>query len=203
MSEKNILIIDDNEDILYTLEEICKYQGWKALKATGYEEAKVYFSSRHIDLIIIDYHMPELDGVTVVKEIRKNFDKIPIIVLTVEERDSIVEKFMAAGASDYALKPIKAVDLISRIKVHLQYHEKIRFYEDYEKGISKVTLQKIESYLGTAESFVSAEDIEKYTEIKLKTVYRYMTYMVKSGKVNTEYSYQDSGRPKITYKLKT
>ena len=202
MSEKNILIIDDNEDILYTLKEICKFQDWKALTATGYEAAKMYFESHNIDLIMIDYHMPEMDGVTAVKEIRKNFDKIPIIVLTVEERDSIVEKFMAAGANDYALKPIKAVDLISRMKVHLQYHEKISFYEDYEKGISKVTLQKIEFYLDSAENFVSAEDIEKHTDIKLKTVYRYMTYMVKSGKVHTEYSYQDSGRPKITYKLK-
>ena len=81
------------------------------------------------------------------------------IVLTIEEEDRIVSKFMAAGADDYSLKPIKAVDLISRIKVHLQYHEKSQYYENYDKGISKVTLQKIEEQMQKITEFM---DIDVY-----------------------------------------
>lgn len=50
-------------------------------------------------------------------------------MLTIEEKEQIVSRFMDAGADDYSLKPIKALDLISRIKVHLQYHEKSQYYE--------------------------------------------------------------------------
>ena len=120
-SVKTILAIDDNRDILYTLEQIFNFQGWRPLLANGYEEADKLIKKEKIDLILVDYHMPGVDGISAVKEIRKKLPKVPIIVLTIEEEDRIVSKFMAAGADDYSLKPIKAVDLISRIKVHLQY----------------------------------------------------------------------------------
>ena len=131
-SVKTILAIDDNRDILYTLEQIFNFQGWRPLLANGYEEADKLIKKEKIDLILVDYHMPGVDGISAVKEIRKKLPKVPIIVLTIEEEDRIVSKFMAAGADDYSLKPIKAVDLISRIKVHLQYHEKSQYYENKE-----------------------------------------------------------------------
>ena len=126
-SMKTILAIDDNRDILYTLEQIFNFQGWRPLLAAGYEEAEKYIKKEKIDLILVDYHMPGVDGISAVKEIRKKLPKVPIIVLTIEEEEHIVSRFMNAGANDYSLKPVKAVDLISRIKVHLQYHEKSQY----------------------------------------------------------------------------
>ena len=199
---KTILAIDDNQDILYTLEQICRFQGWKPLLAAGYKEAEALLKKEQIDLILIDYHMPGVDGITAVAEIRKKLPKTPIIVLTIEEEEQIVNGFMNAGADDYSLKPIKAIDLISRIKVHLQYHEKSQYYESYDKGISKVTLQKIESSMRERQEYADIDALEENTQIKRKTLYRYLQYLVKEGLVEQEYSYGDMGRPRTLYRWK-
>ncbi len=68
---KTILAIDDNRDILYTLEQIFNFQGWRPLLANGYEEADKLIKKEKIDLILVDYHMPGVDGISAVKEIRK------------------------------------------------------------------------------------------------------------------------------------
>lgn len=199
-SMKTILAIDDNRDILYTLEQIFNFQGWKPLLAAGYEEAEKYIKKEKIDLILVDYHMPGVDGISAVKEIRKKLPKVPIIVLTIEEEEHIVSRFMSAGADDYSLKPIKAVDLIARIKVHLQYHEKSQYYESYDKGISKVTLQKIEDQMKGLTEFMDIDMLEDITQIKKKTLYRYLQYLVKEGRVEQQYSYGDMGRPRTLYR---
>lgn len=199
-SMKTILAIDDNRDILYTLEQIFNFQGWRPLLAAGYEEAEKYIKKEKIDLILVDYHMPGMDGISAVKEIRKKLPKVPIIVLTIEEEEHIVSRFMSAGADDYSLKPVKAVDLISRIKVHLQYHEKSQYYESYDKGISKVTLQKIEDRMKGIKEFLDIDMLEDITQIKKKTLYRYLQYLVKEGRVEQQYSYGDMGRPRTLYR---
>ncbi|MCB6609223.1 response regulator [[Clostridium] symbiosum] len=199
-SMKTILAIDDNRDILYTLEQIFNFQGWRPLLAAGYEEAEKYIKKEKIDLILVDYHMPGVDGISAVKEIRKKLPKVPIIVLTIEEEEHIVSRFMNAGANDYSLKPVKAVDLISRIKVHLQYHEKSQYYESYDKGISKMTLQKIENQMKGITEFLDIDMLEDITQIKKKTLYRYLQYLVKEGRVEQQYSYGDMGRPRTLYR---
>lgn len=201
-TEKTVLVIDDNQDILYTLEQICRFQKWRPLLASGFEEARQYIQKEAIDVILVDYHMPGIDGISAVKEIRKSLPRVPVIVLTIEEEEAIVSRFMEAGADDYALKPVKAVDLIARINVHLQYHERSQYYDSHEKGISQVTLQKIEEYLEQNREFSDIDTIEERTQIKKKTLYRYLQYMVKENRVEQKYSYGDTGRPKTWYKWK-
>ena len=201
-NKKTILAIDDNRDILYTLEQIFRFQGWNPLLAGGYEEAQQLIKRERIDLILVDYHMPGMDGISVVREIRKKLPRTPIIVLTIEGGEQIMARFMEAGADDYSVKPIKAIDLISRIKVHLQYFEKSQYYESHDKGISRVTLQKIEGRMRECDGYADIDALEEYTQIKKKTLYRYLQYLVKEGMVEQEYSYGDMGRPRTLYKWK-
>ena len=168
--EKKILSIDDNKDILYTLEQICRFQGWTPLTAEGYEAAQEILKKQNPDLILVDYHMPGMDGVSTVKELRKQLPNTPIVVLTIEESDEVLQKFMRAGADDYALKPIKALDLISRIRVHLQFSERNRFYQGYDKGISRGTLAKIEEAMRGLEGYRDIYELESITEIKKEEI---------------------------------
>lgn len=199
---KTILAIDDNPDILYTLEQIFKFQGWTPLLASGYEAAEEIIRKEKIDLILVDYHMPGLDGISTVREIRKKLPKTPIIVLTIEEEEAIVKRFMEAGADDYSLKPIRALDLIARIKVHLQYSEKSKYYENHDKGISQVTLDKIKSQMRPIDGYRDIDELESLTQIKKKTLYRYLQYLLKEGRIEQEYSYGEMGRPRTLYRWK-
>ena len=127
---KNILSIDDDEDILYTIQEIILHQGWTPLLARNFREAEhilTQYGNGRLDLILVDYHLPQPDGIQIVRRMREMGINVPIVVLTIEEQTAVMERFLEAGADDYAVKPIKPVDLVSRINTHLRYHEKEQF----------------------------------------------------------------------------
>ena len=82
----SILAIDDDQDTLYTLGQICQYQNWKPLLARSYPEAEAVLADCAPSLILIDYHMPGVDGLSAVSRIRKRLSKTPILVLTGDEK---------------------------------------------------------------------------------------------------------------------
>ncbi len=196
---KNILIIDDNEDILFALSEVCEYKGWTPFTATNVEKGIDLFKDNHIDLIIIDYHMPVINGMIGVKLLRALSDEVPILVLTVEESQEVADAFIEAGASDFALKPIKAPDLISRLSVHLSFKykkTKSKSHKDYVKGISVTTLEIIESYMKKNKEKMTISAISKGTGLAYQTVHRYLQHFMDHGVVELEQDYGKIGRPK-------
>ena len=198
--EKKILIIDDDADIRFTVREICKLRKWRTLEAACYEEAAPLLERERPDLILMDYHMPGLDGVRAIQEIRRTNYSIPIIVLTIEEREAIVNRFFEAGADDYSVKPIKALDLVARINTHLRYREQL--YADGSKNITPHTLRMIEDCLRSFNDPVDIETLGANLDISSKTLYRYLQYMLRSGVVVADSSYGKVGRPKTFYKLR-
>lgn len=198
--EKKILIIDDDADIRFTVREICKLRKWRTLEAACYEEAAPLLERERPDLILMDYHMPGLGGVRAIQEIRRTNYSIPIIVLTIEEREAIVNRFFEAGADDYSVKPIKALDLVARINTHLRYREQI--YADGSKNITPHTLRMIEDCLRSFNDPVDIETLGANLDISSKTLYRYLQYMLRSGVVVADSSYGKVGRPKTFYKLR-
>jgi len=96
-----------------------KTAGWDITTTSSPLSALGIVEQQPFDLVIVDYHMPEMDGVALVRQIRAHDADVPIIVLTVDERMSLAERFLEAGASDFAVKPVKAADFISRVRHHL------------------------------------------------------------------------------------
>ncbi|MDR1508998.1 MAG: response regulator [Synergistaceae bacterium] len=201
--EKCIIIVDDDPDICFTISEICCNQGWNPISCTNHLELARRLETEKPNLFLVDYHLPEMDGVGIVRLIRQKCPTIPIIALTVEETVSVLQRFMEAGANDYALKPFKAMDLISRIKVHLQYQEASSFYINKVKGIKQETLAIVLSCISRVGPTEQVEQIAKETNISTQTVYRYLKYMQEEGLIETRYSYGGKmGRPKASYHLR-
>lgn len=198
----SILVVDDDPDTLYTLGQICRFKGWRALLADGYREAEAILAKHTPSLILVDYHMPGVDGIEAVSRIRKKLRHTPILVLTSDEQLQLMERFLAAGADDYALKPVRAPDLISRISAHLNFQEKAQFYTEYDKNITRPTLEAIEHYLQDQHDFVTIDQIVEGTQIKKKTAYRYLQYLIEKGRVESRQIYGQKGRPKVCHKWK-
>lgn len=67
----NILVIDDDTSIQYMLSEICEFAGWNVDTANNGKEGLNVFAEKGADVVLVDYHMPEMDGIKTVGELRK------------------------------------------------------------------------------------------------------------------------------------
>ncbi|HAM79255.1 response regulator transcription factor [Ornithinibacillus bavariensis] len=112
---ETILIVED-EDILREIsKDYFLDAGYKVLEARNGTEALTLFGSLHVDLVILDIMMPELDGWTVCKKIRET-SVVPIIMLTArsDEEDTLLG--FELGADDYVTKPFSPRVLLARAK---------------------------------------------------------------------------------------
>ncbi len=204
---KKIVIIDDEPDIQYTIKEICLYGGWEPIIARSGRQGMEMCKTHSPNLVIVDYHMPDWDGLTTVKRIREFNSVVSILVLTVDETQEIAEKFIAAGATDFAIKPIKSPDLISRIKINLKINEiQMGFLDEkkqvlIDKGISPATLSIICDFLRDQSDGLTIEEITKGVNLAYQTVHRYIQYLVEKRHIEIIPIYGQLGRPKNKYRL--
>lgn len=215
MSERaiKILMIDDEEQILFALRAVFQFQGWASISAKDVPTGLELFRTQHPDLVLIDYHLPQINGIKGVQMIREIDPDVPIIVFTIDESEEVANRFLEAGASDFALKPIKAPDIISRIRLHIRLLDSNRQLKaniqteergtpHAAKGIGVSTLELIEGVLSESEDFLTVETISQRTGLAYQTTYRYLQHMYTQGRVEVQQSYGKVGRPKQKYRLK-
>jgi len=106
LDQLKILIVDDEEADRRTVRRLLRTSGMETqiTEAANYEEAKEKMSNNLFDCVFIDYLLPDQDGLTLVREIRQQGVKIPLIVLTGHGDEEIAVDMMKAGASDYLSK---------------------------------------------------------------------------------------------------
>lgn len=208
--KNKILIIDDSKDIIFAISEFFLMKDWEVYTALSVEEALKIVSTKELNIIIIDYHMPYINGVLGVKLIRQMNENVPIIALTIEGVENIAEEFFLAGADDFAIKPIKVLDLYSRVNVHLNKKKvknlsfetsttKKEKYSDYKKGISVNTISLIENKMKQIDSYITIEEISEATGLASQTVNKYMNYLVEMKMVDLKIIYGKIGRPRNEY----
>ncbi len=122
LNNKNILIVDDDMRNVFSLTSALEEKGMNVVVGrNGSEGIKKLYEKNNIDLILMDVMMPEMDGYTAMKEIRKEkqFDNIPIIAITAKSMKEDRQKCIEAGSNDYLTKPVDINKLISLLKVWL------------------------------------------------------------------------------------
>ncbi|VYU64970.1 response regulator [Clostridium tertium] len=114
-----ILIVEDEEKIARFLELELIHEGYEILKANNGRMGLEIAEKGEVDLVILDVMLPEINGLEVLRRIRKVSD-IPIIMLTA--RDAVMDKVsgLDAGADDYVTKPFAIEELLARIRTALK-----------------------------------------------------------------------------------
>ena len=115
MDKYNILIVDDEEMIRRLISKYAVYEGHTVTEAGDGMEAVRLCRENHYDIMIIDIMMPELDGFSACREIRK-FSDIPIIMLSARGEDYDKINGFELGIDDYVVKPFSPKELMLRIE---------------------------------------------------------------------------------------
>jgi two-component system, chemotaxis family, chemotaxis protein CheY len=117
MKEK-VLFVDDS----ISIREIVKYSlesdGYEVLLSDNGKNALKCFNGQEIALVLTDMHMPEMNGIELIKNIRKieQYKKIPLLVLTTETQLEIIMEAKAAGATGWIIKPFVPSKLLETIR---------------------------------------------------------------------------------------
>ncbi len=117
--KQKILVVDDDKDIADLVEIHLTNSGYQVYAVNSANEGFDILASEDIQLILLDIMMPEVDGLTMCKAIRK-VNNIPIIILSAKTEDSEKIEGLATGADDYITKPFNPLELIARVKSQLR-----------------------------------------------------------------------------------
>ena len=114
----SVLVVDDEPNIVLSLEFLLKQEGYDVRVARNGEDAIQAVRERRPDLILLDVMLPVRDGYDVCETIRANpaWKAIPILMLTAKSREVEREKALALGANDYVTKPFSTRELVERVK---------------------------------------------------------------------------------------
>ena len=115
---KKVLIVDDEANIVISIEFLMKQAGYNIEVAYDGEEALEKTETFQPDLILLDVMMPKINGFEVCRRVRSNLDwkDTKIIMLTAKGREVEVTKGLALGADSYIIKPFSTKELMAEVK---------------------------------------------------------------------------------------
>ncbi|MBA4410224.1 MAG: response regulator [Bacteroidota bacterium] len=115
---KQILIVDDSESIREVLAFSISNAGFQVLVACDGIDALKYFDGRTIDLLLTDYHMPNLNGLELILKVRQiePYKFIPILVLTTENQVKMIKEARESGATGWLTKPFNTEKLLQTLR---------------------------------------------------------------------------------------
>ncbi|MBS1140651.1 MAG: Response regulator receiver [Proteobacteria bacterium] len=118
---KKILIVDDEPNIVISLEFLMKKEGFAVAVAVDGEEALAKVADFNPDLVLLDVMMPKKSGFEVCEALRADPSRggLLIVMLTAKGRDTEVAKGLAIGADAYVTKPFSTKDLVAKVKTML------------------------------------------------------------------------------------
>lgn len=151
-----IYLLEDDDSIRKLIDYSLKSQGFECEGFSLPSQFWAEIAEKKPELILLDIMLPEEDGISILKKLRKNSEtsRIPIIMLTAKDTEFDVVTGLDAGADDYITKPFGMMSLISRIKAVLRRYEKntnseskILEYKDIKIDINKHLVFKNEKQI--------------------------------------------------------
>lgn len=188
------------------------------------KEALEYLKKETVDLIILDYYTPFMNGAEFIDALHGTGKAPSVIMVTSASDTDIVSRLLSRGVIDYLVKPFE----YARFKMALDKFEEIRGYLDHSredlsqeaidmllnragkpcsssaghlaKGLNEATLNLIRDFLKeNREGLFTSEQIAEQLRLSRITIRRYMNYMVDTGEIISSIDYRTGGRPSIKY----
>jgi DNA-binding response OmpR family regulator len=160
MLNATILIVDDQEDNVVLLEEMLRNDGYKNITTTQFpREVCGLHAKNRFDLILLDLHMPQMDGFEVIEELKtiENPGYLPVLVITAQPGHKL--RALKAGAKDFVSKPFDFIEVQTRIRNMLEVRLLYRRLADHNRLLEKTVLER------TAALRLSEARFQRFTEL--------------------------------------
>ncbi|AHG42710.1 chemotaxis protein CheY [Pseudomonas syringae CC1557] len=114
---KSVLVVDDSSSVRQVVGIALKSAGYDVIEASDGKDALSKLTGQKVHLIISDVNMPNMDGITFVKEVKKlaSYKFTPIIMLTTESQESKKAEGQAAGAKAWVVKPFQPAQMLAAV----------------------------------------------------------------------------------------
>ena len=119
----SIVVVDDDTAILELVSFLLTRRGYQVITATDAQTALELIAARRPELVLMDYMLPDLDGLSALRTIREQFPATYVIMFSGQGSEEIVVELMKAGAAEYLLKPFNNRTLVERVDGVLRLRE--------------------------------------------------------------------------------
>jgi two-component system, OmpR family, response regulator len=120
MSAQRILVVDDEPSIVDAVATALRYEGFEVDEATGGREALKSVAEREPDLVVLDWMLPDLDGIEVGRRMRERGFKTAILFLTAKDAVENKVEALRVGGDDYVTKPFSLAEIVARVQAILR-----------------------------------------------------------------------------------
>jgi len=117
---KKIAVVDDEKDIAEIVSFYLRKEGFETEEFFDGESFLKALFGTHFDAVVLDLMLPGVDGVSVIEIIRKNFEELPVIVLTAKSDEEDIVSVLEKGADNYITKPFRGKVLAAKVKALLR-----------------------------------------------------------------------------------
>jgi two-component system, CitB family, response regulator DctR len=227
MQTIRVLIVEDDPMVLeINAEFVSKLEGFEVIAKTGSgTEALIYVETCCPDLVLLDYFLPDMNGLALLQRIRSHDFPVDVIMLTANRDSMHIQEIFRAGASDYIVKPFRFERFQSSLAQYRRMKKKwteSRFLNQDEldeltgmlsgeifgrldevlpKGLNERTMQQILQFLHDQSTPRSAEEVAAGTGLARVTARRYLEFLQKKGEIQIEVQYGSVGRPINRYRI--
>lgn len=219
---KTILMIEDDVSVQFIHQSYLKKMShnFDIVIATNIADSEVILATRQIDLILLDVHLEDGNGLQLLSKLRKDKKDIDVILITASKEAILVKESLHLGVIDYLIKPFdfdrfsKSIALYEK-KANQFNQEEIDqsqiddFFkiatsttpsEPIEKGLDSNTLEFVISKIQEMEKAFTISELTNETKLSHVSIRKYVTYLEKHQQLTSENIYLKVGRPYKVYK---
>lgn len=153
----HILIVEDEKGIVDFLKQGLEEEGYTVSSASDGEEGLKKAVELQVDLVLLDWMLPKMQGIEVCISIRKQKSNLPIIFLTAKDTVQETIEGLKAGANDYIKKPFSFDELLERIKIHFRTKDEIKVLT---LGNIKIDKSKFQVFVDNKEVSLTQREFE-------------------------------------------